>query len=71
MFQHLVNRPLEERVKEIIVNAVEIEQVNRCNVSMPDLLDHSKVNWVVYSCFTSVMFVNDDASGWRDYYGQA
>lgn len=27
MFHYLVNRPLEERVKEIIVNAVEIEQV--------------------------------------------
>ncbi|XP_061460563.1 ribonucleoside-diphosphate reductase subunit M2 B isoform X2 [Rhineura floridana] len=26
MFQHLVNKPSEERVKEIVVNAVEIEQ---------------------------------------------
>lgn len=27
MFHYLVNRPSEERVREIIVNAVEIEQV--------------------------------------------
>ena len=28
MFRYLVNRPSEERVREIIVNAVEIEQVS-------------------------------------------
>lgn len=28
MFHYLVNRPSEERVREIIVNAVEIEQVS-------------------------------------------
>lgn len=27
MFHYLVNKPSEERVREIIVNAVEIEQV--------------------------------------------
>lgn len=28
MFHYLVNRPSEERVREIIINAVEIEQVS-------------------------------------------
>jgi ribonucleoside-diphosphate reductase subunit M2 len=29
MFQYLVNKPSEERVREIIVDAVKIEQVSR------------------------------------------
>lgn len=30
MFKHLINKPSEERVKEIIMNAVLIEQVTVC-----------------------------------------
>ena len=40
MFQYLVNKPSEERVREIIVNAVEIEQVSRdAYISSTSLFD--------------------------------
>lgn len=43
MFHYLVNRPSEERVREIIVNAVEIEQVSLAVTALWTAQDQSYV----------------------------
>lgn len=54
MFQYLVNKPSEERVMEIIVDAVKIEQVSTCVVSTSH--HHMTTFYFVFNFFASFLF---------------
>lgn len=56
MFHYLVNRPSEERVREIIVNAVEIEQVSLAVTASWAVQDHlcAKINKLTSNFWDSV-----------------
>lgn len=56
MFHYLVNRPSEERVREIIINAVEIEQVSLAMTASWAVQDQSYMYNKLTSTFWDSIF---------------